>query len=72
MSAKSEIVAKVEEVYGVSNPVVYRGLDYDGHIQAHGWWYKQFDQRAFFLGKSKSDAMVTLIQIQEERADTRP
>ena len=72
MSAKSEIVAKVGEVYGVFNLVVYRGLDYDGHIQVHGWWYKRFDQRPFFLGKSKSDAMVTLIQIQEERADTRP
>ena len=72
MSARSEIVAKVEEVYGDNGPNVYHGTDYDGSIQATGWWYRPFGRTPFFLGVSKVLALVTLGQVQEERADTRP
>ena len=72
MNAKDEIVRKVEEVYGVSNPLVYNGTNYDGSIQATGWWYHPFGRTPFFLGVSKVLALVTLGQVAEERAETRP
>ena len=72
MSARGEIVRKIQEVYGDEMPNVYHGTDYDGSIQATGWWYRPFEQAPFFLGVSKVLALVTLGQDQEERADTRP
>lgn len=72
MSARCEIVAKVEEVYGDNGPNVYKGTDYDGSIQATGWWYRSFGHTPFFLGKSKRAALETLDQVAQERADTHP
>lgn len=72
MSAQSEIKAKVEEVYGDQTPDVYCGTDYSGATQTTGWWYRPFGRTPFFLGVSKVLALVTLGQVQEERADTRP
>lgn len=72
MSAVNEIVAKVEEVYGVSNPHVYKGINYNGAIVVKGWWYHSFGLIPTFLGTSKAAALATLDQIQQERADTRP
>lgn len=72
MRAIDEIIAEVEEVYGVSNPFVYNGTNYDGNVQATGWWYREFGHTPFFLGTSKAAALETLDQVQQERADTRP
>ena len=72
MSARSEFVLKIKEVYGDEMPNVYKGTDYDGSIQATGWWYRSFGRTPFFLGVSKVLALVTLGQVAEERADTRP
>ena len=72
MSARSEIVLKIQEVYGDEMPNVYNGTDYDGSIQATGWWYRPFGRTPFYLGKSKQAALETLGQVATERADTRP
>ena len=72
MSARSEIVAKIEEIYGVYGANIYKGTDYDGSIQATGWWYRPFGRTPFFLGKSKATALETLDQVATERVETRP
>lgn len=66
MSAKSKIEKKLKEAYEpgvVSAGQVYRGTDYDGVIQATGWWFKRFNSSPTYLGRSEAAAIETVDNI---------
>jgi len=64
MTVKDQIEQRITEVYEDDSPNVYKGNDYDGVIQAFGWWYKPFNSTPIFLGKSLSEALEMLEQTQ--------
>ena len=63
MTVKKAIRAKATEVYGEPSPNVYKGVDYDGAVQAYGWWYKPFNRQPVYLGTSRLEAIAILEQI---------
>jgi hypothetical protein len=69
MIVRAAISKAVETIYGDHCPNVYKGTDFDGVIQATGWWYKPFNSRPIYLGKSKTEALEMLEQIAEERSN---
>ena len=46
---------------------VYKGTDYNGVIQAYGWWYKMFNQQPTWLGPDLATALATIADIAESR-----
>ena len=46
---------------------IYKGTDYDGAIQAYGWWYRPFNAQPVHLGKSISEALETIEAIADEK-----
>ena len=65
MSVQEKLQERVAQVYQVNSPVVYKGNDYDGQIQAYGWWYKPFNSTPIFLGASLAEALEMLDQVAE-------
>lgn len=64
MPVKEKLQERVTQVYHNSSPNVYKGNDYDGQIQAYGWWYKPFNATPTFLGASLAEALEMLDQVE--------
>jgi hypothetical protein len=72
MSAKDQIISKLEEVYDAGTVTagnVYKGWDYDGAVQSHGWWFAFFGGSKVYLGPSVEAAIETIDQIAESRVE---
>lgn len=68
--SKQQITNKLMEVYEpaeVRAGQVYKGHDYDGSIEATGWWYRPFNAQPIFLGTSKSEAFEIIDDIGSSR-----
>lgn len=66
MLVKDQIIKSLNQVFEpgqVSAGRVYKGYDYDGTIQASGWWFKPFASQGIFLGRNKAEALETIEQI---------
>jgi len=48
---------------------VYKGWDYNGTIQAYGWYYKPFNRQPVYLGGSVGQALATIEDIAESREE---
>lgn len=70
MSAKEKIQKALKEVWGpgeVNAGQVYKSFDFDGTIQATGWWFSMFNGAKHFLGNSLAEARETIAQMVEEK-----
>jgi len=70
MSVKDQIIEKLQEVYepgDVNAGQVYKGFDYDGSIEASGWWFSFFNGQKIFLGRSLEAAKETIEDIASSR-----
>ncbi len=64
MLVKEKVRGRVTQVYMDNSPNVYKGNDYDGQIQAFGWWYKPFNSTPIFLGTSLAEVLEMLDQVE--------
>ena len=70
MSAKSRIKDALETIMTAGEAQackIYKGNDYDGQIQAYGWWYKPFNRSPGYLGTSVPEALDTIEDIESSR-----
>lgn len=66
MTVKQVLMRRAAEVFAEPSPHVYRGTDYDGAIQATGWWYRPFNRTPIYLGASRNIALETLDNIESQ------
>jgi hypothetical protein len=72
MTVKSEIRTKLEKIMTAGEATacnIYKGHGYTGSIEADGWFYVPFGRQPVYLGKNKAEAMETIEQIREARAE---
>jgi len=70
MNAHDRIKKALETIMteGEANATqVYKGTDYNGVMQAYGWWYKMFNQQPTWLGQHEAAALATIADIAESR-----
>ena len=63
MTGKERITKALEQVWAkgrVTASNIYRGFNYDGAIEATGWWVVPFNEQAIFLGTSIAEALDTI------------